>query len=236
MADRHFSLRVLLPDFRIPADLTDIRSCDTVVLSLYQIPQTRRKASMFSTRGSFSYQIIRSDRRTMSIIVRQDDVIVRAPWHVSESEIIHFVESHADWVLRKLSDRRKQQNVSEKIPPLSASELRKLHAQAAAYIPRRVAYYAPIVGVTYGTISFRMYKSKWGSCKADGSLAFNILLMLAPPDVIDSVIVHELCHRIEMNHSQRFYREVLRVCPDYHEKHQWLKDHQSEIMAQGGYS
>ena len=103
-----------------------------------------------------------------------------------------------------------------------------------AYIPGRVACYAPIVGVTYGKITFRIYKSKWGSCKADGSLAFNILLMLTPDEIIDSVIVHELCHRLEMNHSGRFYRQVYRVCPDYDERYRWLKNHRDEIMAQAG--
>ena len=91
-----------------------------------------------------------------------------------------------------------------------------------------------LVGVTYGKITFRIYKSKWGSCKADGSLAFNILLMLTPDEIIDSVIVHELCHRLEMNHSGRFYRQVYRVCPDYDERYRWLKNHRDEIMAQAG--
>ena len=164
-----------------------------------------------SEKGQFSYQIIRSDRRTLSLIVRRGEVLVRAPYRHLERE-----------------------NAIKGVRPLSPAELRKLHARAVAYIPGRVASYAPIVGVTYGKITFRIYKSKWGSCKADGSLAFNILLMLTPDEIIDSVIVHELCHRLEMNHSNRFYRQVYRVCPDYDERHRWLKNHRDEIMAQAG--
>ena len=187
-----------------------------------------------SKKGQFSYQIIRSDRRTLSLIVRRGEVLVRAPYRQSEDSIVRFVEAHAGWVLQKLSDALERENAIKGVRPLSPAELRKLHARAVAYIPGRVASYAPIVGVTYGKITFRIYKSKWGSCKADGSLAFNILLMLTPDEIIDSVIVHELCHRLEMNHSNRFYRQVYRVCPDYDERHRWLKNHRDEIMAQAG--
>lgn len=187
-----------------------------------------------SEKGQFSYQIIRSDRRTLSLIVRRGEVLVRAPYRQSEDSIVRFVEAHAGWVLQKLSDALERENAAKEVRPLSPAELRKLHARAVAYIPGRVACYAPIVGVTYGKITFRIYKSKWGSCKADGSLAFNILLMLTPDEIIDSVIVHELCHRLEMNHSDRFYRQVYRVCPDYDERYRWLKNHRDEIMAQAG--
>ncbi|MBR4241372.1 MAG: M48 family metallopeptidase, partial [Eubacterium sp.] len=72
--------------------------------------------------------------------------------------------------------------------------------------------------------------TKWGSCSSKGNLNFNCLLMLTPPEVIDSVVVHELCHRKEMNHSKRFYDEVLRVYPDYKKWNKWLKDNGSAIM------
>ena len=98
------------------------------------------------------------------------------------------------------------------------------------YIPERVAYYAPIAGVSYGRITIRNQKSRWGSCSAKGNLNFNCLLMLTPPEVIDSVVVHELCHRKEMNHSRRFYDEVLRVYPDYHIWNKWLKENGAAIM------
>lgn len=113
---------------------------------------------------------------------------------------------------------------------LSMEELRTLAQQAVKVIPERVAYYASRVGVTYGRITIRNQKSRWGSCSSKGNLNFNCLLMLAPMEVIDSVVVHELCHRLEMNHSKRFYEHVLRVYPEYYRYHAWLKEHGSDIM------
>lgn len=189
---------------------------------------------MHSLKGNFEYRIVRSSRRTLSLIVRPHQVTVRAPYAESEENIVRFVEEHAGWVVRKLEEAGAREEAARQFPVLSQAGLRKLHAKAVSYIPQRVAFFAPVVGVTYGKITFRIYKSRWGSCKADGSLSFNTLLMLAPPDVIDSVVVHELCHRKVMDHSPRFYREVLRVCPDYDRKHRWLRDNRDRIMAAGG--
>ena len=86
------------------------------------------------------------------------------------------------------------------------------------------------MGVTYNRITIRHQKTRWGSCSSQGNLNFNCLLMLTPPEVIDSVVVHELCHRKEMNHSDRFYAEVLRVFPNYPKCRKWLKDNGSLLM------
>ena len=107
---------------------------------------------------------------------------------------------------------------------LTREEIEDLAQRALAYIPPRVAYYANRMGVTYGRITIRNQKTRWGSCSSNGNLNFNCLLMLTPPEVIDSVIVHELAHRKEMNHSQRFYDEILKVFPDYRKYDRWLKE------------
>lgn len=113
---------------------------------------------------------------------------------------------------------------------LTMADLEKLAREAVRVIPARVAYFAPLVGVTYGRITIRNQRSRWGSCSSKGNLNFNCLLMLAPPEVLDSVIVHELCHRLEMNHSKRFYAHVHRVYPEYDRAHAWLKEHGTELM------
>ena len=95
---------------------------------------------------------------------------------------------------------------------------------AKVAIPPRVAYFADLMGVEYGKITLRFQKTKWGSCSSDGNLNFNCLLMLAPPDVLDSVIVHELCHRVDMSHSASFYAQVRRVLPTYDRSRAWLKE------------
>ena len=96
-------------------------------------------------------------------------------------------------------------------------------------IPQRVAYYAPLVGVKYGRITIKNYKSKWGACYGERNLKFNSFLMLVPSEALDSVVVHELCHILQRNHSDKFYAEVLRVFPDYWKWDAWLDDH-GEIL------
>lgn len=117
---------------------------------------------------------------------------------------------------------------------MSEQELQDLADCAGEEIPRRVAYYAPLVGVSYGKITIRCQKTRWGSCSAQGNLNFNCLLLLAPPEVLDSVVVHELCHRKQMNHSGMFYEEVLRVYPQYPSCHRWLKENGDALLARAG--
>ena len=95
-----------------------------------------------------------------------------------------------------------------------------------------MAYYAPAVGVTYDRITIRSQRTRWGSCSSRGNLNFNCLLMLAPEKVVDYVVVHELCHRKEMNHSPRFWAEVERILPDYRQSKRWLKENGQSLMGQ----
>ncbi len=97
--------------------------------------------------------------------------------------------------------------------------------------PQRVAYYARLLGVTYGRITVRMQKTRWGSCSAEGNLNFNVLLLLAPEAVLDYVVIHELCHRKFMNHSADFWRCVGEIMPEYKAHRKWLKDHGAELMS-----
>lgn len=173
-----------------------------------------------------TYEIIRSRRRTLAMEITPRGLVVRAPWAASTAQIEAFVTSHQKWVEKHLA-RLEERPQAEK---LTVEELRELARRAVEVIPPRVAHYAPLVGVSYGRITIRSQRTKWGSCSGKGNLNFNCLLMLAPTEVTDSVVVHELCHRKEMNHSDRFYREVLRVFPDYWKWDRWLKDHGRELM------
>ena len=87
------------------------------------------------------------------------------------------------------------------------------------------------MGVTYGKITIRHQKTRWGSCSGTGNLNFNCLLMLVPEQVLDYVVVHELCHRKEMNHSPRFWKEVEAIFPEYREARKWLKDHGGSLIC-----
>lgn len=175
--------------------------------------------------------IIRSNRKTVAIeITSLGEVRVRAPYRMSETDILHFVESKSKWIEKHLNKLESDKASIESLRSFSEEELRKLTKLAKEIIPEKVAYYARIMDVSYGRISVRRQKTRWGSCSREGNLNFNVLLMMAPPEVLDYVVVHELCHRIEMNHSPRFWNQVERVLPDYKKERKWLKEHGNQLM------
>ena len=186
------------------------------------------------SKSDIKIEIIRSSRKTLAIEIRPDmRVIVRAPYQASGSYIERFISDRADWIvkhLRRMEQKNRQCNDALPVKKLSNNDIKELADKACACIPGRVAHFAPLVGVTYGRITIRNQRTRWGSCSSKGNLNFNCLLMLTPPEVIDYVVVHELCHRKEMNHSQLFWNEVARVLPGYAEQEKWLKTHGSEIM------
>ena len=179
------------------------------------------------------FTVIRSNRKTVAIQVKSDlTVTVRAPMGVSQREIECFVKEKEGWIQKHLERMKAQMAQYESMPvdDLTEEELRALADRARRYIPERVAHFAEAMGVTYGRITIRNQKTRWGSCSSRGNLNFNCLLMLTPPEVIDYVVVHELCHRKEMNHSKTFWREVAKVLPDYRNSAEWLKKEGSRIM------
>ena len=95
----------------------------------------------------------------------------------------------------------------------------------------RVNHFCKVMDVTVGRITIRNQKTRWGSCSSKGNLNFNCLLMLTPPEVIDYVVVHELCHRKEMNHSGAFWAEVEKVLSGYKEQVKWLKENGGQIIG-----
>ena len=175
--------------------------------------------------SQISYQIIRSSRKTMSLEIKADgSVVVRAPLRLSEAKIQKFVEEKQEWILKNLEKIQKRDAQKENVQKLSALERQHLQNKACVVIPRRVAYYAEKLGVSYGKITLRQQKTRWGSCSSEKKLNFNWKLILAPPEVLDYVVVHELCHLKEMNHSKAFWDEVGKVMPEYETYKLWLKE------------
>lgn len=169
--------------------------------------------------------VIRSKRKTISIQIHADlSVTVRAPERASQKEIERVLREKEPWIKKHLEQMHRQAEECEGVKPFTDEELQQLADRAVCHITKRVAYYAALIGVDYGRITIRNQKTRWGSCSSKGNLNFNCLLMLAPWEVIDYVVVHELCHRKEMNHSKAFWREVERILPDYRESEKWLKN------------
>ncbi len=181
--------------------------------------------------ATVSYRVIRSDRKTVSLeITREGDVVVRAPRRMTKEQIERFVKDKSAWLEKHLSKRVAQP--AQK--PFTVEEVKMFTERAQALIPPRVAYYAQKIGVTYSRITVRHQHTRWGSCSSKGNLNFNCLLVLTPPEVMDYVIVHELCHRNELNHSVRFWAEVARVMPSYKQQEKWLKENGGALIRRLG--
>lgn len=180
----------------------------------------------------FPVEIIRSRRKTISIEITRDlRVVVRAPNRLSKSDIGYFINEKHKWIEKHLESMRSRVGQAEGCPKFTDAELAELKSRALPLITERVAHFAPIVGVDYGRITVRGQTTRWGSCSAKGNLSFNCLLALVPPEVLDYVVVHELCHRREMNHSARFWTEVGRVLGDYVSRRRWLKQNGSALIS-----
>lgn len=177
------------------------------------------------------YTLKKSKRKTVSVEVRDGEVIVRAPNRMPKRDINAFVAKHEAWIEKQLKRSREQQAAEAVVPKLTQGEIDALYARAKALIPERVRYFAGLLGEKYGRITIRCQRTRWGSCSAKKNLNFNCLLLLAPPEVLDSVVAHEVCHLREMNHSARFYALVTEICPDYHRRNRWLKDNGKLLMA-----
>ena len=178
--------------------------------------------------SDFSYHIIRSGRKTLSLqITPAGELIVRCPNRMPKRQIDVFVTEKRNWIETHLTKIEARPQLS----PFTEEQLEVLADRARDAIALRVRYFAPQVGVTYGRITIRSQHTRWGSCSAKGNLNFNCLLMLTPPEVLDYVVIHELCHRKELNHSPRFWSEVEKVCPDYRIHRKWLKDNGGALIA-----
>ena len=179
----------------------------------------RRKPDLEKKREKLTYRLVRSDRKTVSLqIMPEGELVVRAPKARKRGESDRFVESKRGWVEKHL------RNVEPEVPRMTQAEFEELVRQALEVIPRVAARFAPVVGVTYGHITIRNQRTRWGSCSSQGNLNFNCLLLRAPQEVLEYVVVHELCHRKEMNHSPKFWAEVERVLPNYRESKRWRKE------------
>lgn len=179
-----------------------------------------------------NYTIKRAHRRSISVSVKNDgSVLVKAPYFMSETAVKKFLQEKQDWINKRLILLEERRNEAQKLGFFSAEEIAAIRRRAVKIIPERVAHYSELSGISYGRISIRLQRTRWGSCSARGNLNFNCLLVLMPPEILESVVVHELCHRRHMNHSKAFYAEVLHLFPDYRRCSAWLKQNGGVYLA-----
>ena len=175
------------------------------------------------------YHLIRSDRRSIGIEVdREGKVMVRAPYSCEKKRIDRFLLEKENWIRQKVKLQKENAMKRQEKREMPEAEKKYYRNLAREVLGARTGYYARKMGVTYGRISIREQKTRWGSCSGKGNLNFNWKLSLVPDEILDYVVVHELAHRKEMNHSNAFWNVVEKYMPDYKERRKKLREYHIE--------
>ncbi len=190
------------------------------------------------------YTLVKSSRRrTIAIqIGAGGKMTVRCPYYMGKWMVDSFLKEKKDWIYKHYMEAVKKAGESggfcsgncddsydeDSRTPFQANEdpalVHKHKKYARKIFEAKVAYYHQFTGGNYTSITIRDQKTRWGSCSGRGTLSFNWRLILAPPEILDYVVVHELCHLTHMNHSKEFWSLVGSVIPDYEIRRKWLKE------------
>ena len=246
--------------------------------SLFNKSSSATPASEQMQLAELNIQIVRSKRKSISLHIKNEEIILRAPDYTPRVMLKAFALSKIEWLRKHLA----RMQTTPKVQPKSYQdgeqwlffgekfrlkistsvqsktyfdqEQAQLHIYIGnrvksidAFIKKQVASWYKQQGTEYlakklVTLSIQMqlepkghvvrdYKARWGSCSAKGDLSFNWRIFMAPTEVVDSVIVHELAHLKHFNHSKQFWSLVYSACPNYKEQHEWLKTHQQELQS-----
>jgi predicted metal-dependent hydrolase len=149
-----------------------------------------------------------------------------APAWMPHEDIAEIIDSHREWIALERAKQRPRLRLNPR--RVSEIEARRAVRELVAMV---IADEAPELGVEPKRVQIRDQRSRWGSCSVNGTLSFNWRLVLAPFDVLDYVVVHELCHMREPNHSGRFWKLVEARRPDWHAQRDWLFEHGPELLA-----
>lgn len=170
------------------------------------------------------YELIRSGRKTLAIYVRRDGKVeVRAPLGTKKAYIDAFVEKKLDWIEGTRSKLAARQ-ASKKTIQLTEKEAKQHRKQAKEYLQQKCGYFSGIMGLCHGEIKINSAKTRWGSCNRNGDINFTYRLLFAPEELVDYVVVHELAHLKEMNHSNQFWSVVAQTMPDYKARRKKLRE------------
>lgn len=201
------------------------------------------------------YKLIKTNRKTLGVEIRSGDVIVRSPLFLSQSYIDRFILQKQNWIINKIHNSKKSKStgslflgreyaveygsfteVSHKIflKVLGDTGIEKDKALEKFYrdetllrVEKYLTKYSD--NFDYGSVKYKKYSSKWGSCSPQNNLQFNIYLSMCPEEVIEYVVVHELCHTLIKNHQRKFYAVVSRFLPHYKKSLLWLRKNRGLI-------
>ena len=167
-----------------------------------------------------NFEIIYSNRKTLSITVKEGRVVVRSPRGLARSRIDAFIDKNREWIVKQIEATN---NRVDPISQMTPKQIKELREKARACLTAKTEKYAKILGLKCGRITITSAKTRFGSCSSKGNISYSYRLMLYPEEAIDYVVVHELAHLVEMNHSRQFYAIIERIFPDYKERIKLLK-------------
>ncbi len=160
--------------------------------------------------------------RSVRLAVRGDGtVVVTAPRWIGKRMVEQFVSEKSEWILDKI--RRVSTRPIKILDTRSRKEYLEYKERARALVQRRLEYFNAQYGFVYKRISIRNQKTRWGSCSKQGNLSFHYKIAFLPEYLADYIIVHELCHLKEMNHSKKFWDLVGRAIPDHKQRRKELR-------------
>ena len=167
-------------------------------------------------------RILRSDRKSISVEISPElEVLVRAPLYMKQRDIDRFINDHREWIEKHIELRK--QSLANRHPEPTTSEIDDLKRKAKELLPRKVAYFSSVMGVEPKGVKITSAKKRLGSCSSKNGICFSYRVMMYPEDIIDYVVIHELAHIKEHNHSKRFYDIVRKYCPDYKDREGRIK-------------
>lgn len=169
-----------------------------------------------------TYELIRSDRKTVALEVTRDGrVVIRAPKRMAAGDIEAFFRKHQPWLQKQLA---RQQQWAETHPEPTAQEEALLRQKAAQVLPAKTARYGAQMGLQPAGITITGARTRFGSCSAKNRICFSWRLMRYPEEAIDYVVVHELAHLVHRNHGPAFHALVASVLPDHEQRRALLKE------------
>jgi predicted metal-dependent hydrolase len=164
------------------------------------------------------------------------------PKSFSEDEIQRLIVQKSDWIKDKLAFFEKEAILDFELPKANILYLGEAHPkpktdvekwyrkEAKNYLTKRTEFLAKKYNFKYNRLFVRDSQNKWGNCSKENNISLNWRLIKAPPQVIDYVILHELCHSVILKHTQAFWLKLSTVCPSYNEQAEWLKKYGKSLF------
>lgn len=227
-----------------PAQSTLVVGAHELPLTLVRHPRARRYSLRLRPDGTARVTIPRGGttgaarafaERNLPWLARQLQKLATRPrpeteWHIGTEILFRGetvrLESHAEGFINVGDQRIPVVKPDADLRPVVEKHLRRL---ASVELPARLQQLAEQHGLAVRRILIRNQRTRWGSCSRRGTISLNWRLIQTPPHVQDYICLHELAHRLELNHSPRFWAHVERMCPDYHAAERWLKQARAQL-------